>query len=360
MKDLNDIDKIKNQDPGMVGESIRLLPDQFRDTLKDFDNFSIPENYKNAHSIVINGMGGSNIGAYIFKAIFSNYLEKNIIIDPGYEVPKFIGKNTIYIISSYSGSTEEPLSVFKEVRKRGCKILAITSKQDSELTRLMKKYKIPGYVFDPKLNHSGQPRLGLGYSIMGIALMLNKVGAFDLDMDKMIKAIEHLDKKNKEFIPETPSEINPAKIFAQKIFNKVPLLVAAEFLAGNVHAMRNQINETSKSFAAYLYLPDLNHFAMEGLKNPAQNRKNLIFLFFNSNFYHPRIKARAKLTKEVIKKNKVEVLDYYLRKQTRLAQGMEVLLFGSWLSYYLGLLYDVNPVRIPWVDWFKDQLSEDK
>jgi len=31
--------------------------------------------------------------------------------------------------------------------------------------------------------------------------------------------------------------------------------------------------------------------------------------------------------------------------------------FGCWLTYYLAMINNVNPVKIPWVDWFKNELD---
>jgi fructoselysine-6-P-deglycase FrlB-like protein len=42
-------------------------------------------------------------------------------------------------ISSDSGSTEEVLSVYQEVKKRGAKIIAIAAKEDNKLQRLIAK-----------------------------------------------------------------------------------------------------------------------------------------------------------------------------------------------------------------------------
>ena len=52
-----------------------------------------------------------------------------------------------------------------------------------------------------------------------------------------------------------------AKQIAIKLHNKQPIMIAAEFLIGNVRTLRNQMCENSKHFATYLTLPDLNHFA---------------------------------------------------------------------------------------------------
>ena len=96
---------------------------------------------------------------------------------------------------------------------------------------------------------------------------------------------------------------------------------------------------------------------MEGLVNPKSNKNNLLFFFIDSKLYHPRVQKRARLTKQVVSKNGIKVVDYKLKSKTKLGQALEMLQLGSWISYYLGISNSVDPVKIPWVDWFKKQLK---
>ena len=82
--------------------------------------------------------------------------------------------------------------------------------------------------------------------------------------------------------------------------------MGAEFLVGNLKILRNQFNETSKNFASFLELPDMNHFALEGLARPVSNKDNLTFFFIDSSLYHPRIIKRSTLTKQIVQKNKIK------------------------------------------------------
>ena len=133
-------------------------------------------------------------------------------------------------------------------------------------------------------------------------------------------------------------------------------MVGAEFLIGNLRILRNQLCENSKNFASYLTLPELNHYALESLANPKSNRKNLVFFFLDSKLYHPRVQKRSRLTKQVVKKNKIKLLSYNLTGKTKLVQAFETLQLGTWVSFYLAILNKVNPAEINWVDWFKKQL----
>lgn len=346
-------------DPNQVGQSIEYLPDQIRQVLEDSQLIKIPRPYSKCTEVVINGMGGSNLGAYIVQDLFMDRLKVPLIIEPGYRVPEFVDKNTLFIISSYSGTTEEPLSVYQKVKKRNAKIMAISSKNPkSRLAKLMIKDNIPGYIFEPQLNPCKEPRIGLGYSIFGMAIMLAKAGLLEIKKSQVNNLIALLEIWTRKLRTASPVNQNLAKKMALNLHDKIPIIVAAEFLNGNLHAFRNQFNESSKFFSSFLSLPDLNHFAMEGLVNPKKNKSNLIFIFLDSHLYHPRIQKRSQLTKEVVKKNGIEVISHELKGKDKLTQSFEFLQFGTWVSYYLGILNNVNPKTIPYVDWFKKQLKK--
>lgn len=353
---LNNINQIKKLDKSSVYKSIEFLPAQIRQVMEDARLIKIPREYNKVNQIVINGMGASNLGAGIIKAVFSDQIKLPINITPGYEVPANVDKNTLYIISSYSGGTEEPLSVYKEVVKRGAKVIAITARGNGKLEKLMIKNNIPGYIYHPEFNPSGVPRIGLGYNIFGLAVLLAKAGMFKIKLKEIEDIIASLEIWDRRLRPEINEKNNLAKKTAVSLYKKQPIVVGAEFLLGNLRVIRNQFCESSKNFASYLTIPELNHYAMEGLGHPESNKNNLVFLFVDSNFYHPRIKKRSELTKQIIKKNKILYLSLSLTGKTKLEQSFEFLQLGAYITYYLGILNGKDPAPNPWVDWFKDKL----
>src|SRR6056297_64577 len=355
---LDNVKKIYKMDPGLMAESIGMLPEQISQVLEDSHLVRIPESYSRIDKVVINGMGGSNLGARILQSCYLNKMKVPVEVVPGYAVPNYVDKKTLYIISSYSGNTEEPLSVYEEVKKRGARVLGITSShKKNKLEKLMMEENIPGFVFSPLHNPSEQPRIGLGYSIFGFLTLLDKVGVIDLEKKKVERIIKRLRDNNSSLRPEAKTGENKAKEIAQGLKGRIPIIIGAEFLEGNLHTLRNQFCENSKNFADYLSLPELNHYLLESLANPISNKKNLAFLFIDSDKYHPRVQRRSELSKEVARKNGAKVLQYQVKEFSRLGQCAQVLQFGSWVSFYLGILNNVNPAQIPWVDWFKKELK---
>ncbi len=346
-------------DRGLVGKSIESLPDQIEDVILEMKKVKFPKSYKNIKKVVVAGMGGSNLPYQVIKSLFKKELKAPVVIEAGYIVPEFVDRDTLYVISSYSGNTEEPIGTYKEAKKRGAKVAAICAlDKKSRLYKLIQKENIPALIFDAKNNPSNQPRLGLGYSIFGGMALFHKAGVLKVDFSEVKEVVKMLRNVNKKLRIESKTKSNPAKVMAKGIYGKEVVLVASEVYEGNLHVARNQFYEGAKSFASYLPLPDINHYALEGLGHPKSNKKNMVFIFVDSDLDHPYIKIRSKLTKDIVKKNGVSVLKYKLSGRVKLIQSFEMLSVFVWTTFYLAMLNGEDPSQIPWVDWFKVQLEK--
>ena len=347
----------KKLDKGQVGESIDSLTLQIKNILNLKNNFKLPKNYKEIKNIVLVGMGGSNLAGHILSSLFKNNLKVPFLISADYSLPSFVDKNTLLLASSYSGSTEEVLSAYEKAKKQKAKIVIIAANQKGKLQTKAKKDNKPMFLFNTEYNPCGQPRLGTGYSLMSLLKILQTAKLIKINKTEFEEALIWMNKINKKNSPKINYKNNPAKKTAKDLLNKVPILIGADFLQGNLHTLRNQLNETSKLYSSYLYLPDLNHYAMEGLLNPKDNYKYLTFVFFSSSLYSYKINKRMELTKKVVQKNNIKIIDYKLKGKTQISQSFELLQFGAWLSYYLAMEYNLNPVEIPFVNWFKKKLK---
>ncbi|OGD86139.1 hypothetical protein A2Z23_03405 [Candidatus Curtissbacteria bacterium RBG_16_39_7] len=355
MADLDDLAAIKKLDLQNLSGSILALADQVRQVVAGKDKIVVPRAYYGVSNIVVAGMGGSALGPEIVRHLFAPKVKVPITIVRDYSLPAFVDQNTLLILSSYSGNTEETLAAGEEGLKKGAKIVGIAT--GGKLEQFLKTNSLPSYIFEPKFNPCGQPRMGLGYSIFGILSILTQAGLLDISNSEIEMAIKEIEKANNRFNLEVLRVKNPAKQLAEKINGKIPIVVGAEFLAGNVHTIANQINENAKTFSSWFLLPELDHHLLEGLANPKSNHKNLAFLFLDSNLYSLRIQKRVGVTKEVIGKNGVEFLEFKPGGHSELEQSFEVMVFGSWLSFYLAILADLDPTPIPWVNFLKEKLG---
>lgn len=353
---LDNIQKIKELDPSSVLESTVLLPEQIKQAWDEIFQAKMPPScFKGARNIIVAGMGGSALGARIIDSLNFEVLDLPLEIVNGYHLPAYADKNSLIIISSYSGNTEETLSCCLEAIKKKSQIFIISS--GGKLSGLAKKNNLPAYIFQTRYNPSGQPRLGLGYSIAAQLALLSKCRFVRLGEAQITEAINYLHELREKISVEVEQKENIAKKTASLLRQKAIVLVSAEHLNGATHTFKNMLNETSKTFAVRFSLPEMNHHLLEGLSYPVQNKKWLKFLFFISEIYDPEIKKRVEITKEVIEKNGLSCLSLRIRGRTRLVQVFETIYLGGFISFYLAMLYRVDPAHIPWVDFFKSKLA---
>jgi len=336
-------------------DSLLSLSKQITDTIKNGTWTNADKITGPVRQIVINGMGGSNLGPEIARSIFRDELNLPIIIDPGYDIASYINRETVYIVMSYSGSTEEPLVAYLKAKKRGALVIAVTAMGDNPMVRLALKHETPLFQFPTTANPSGQPRLGLGAALTAFIMVLNKLEIIKKSITKeLLQSTKKLNSSGKKLADNLKS---PARLMAKKIKNHEILLVSGPLFIGNLKTLRNQLCESAKNMAGYLAVSDMNHFALEGLQYPKNNAKRLVAIFFESKLDNVKITKRLELTKEVFRKNKVLVISHKLNGANTLEQGLELLQFSGFLSYYLSIINQVDPMKIPWVDWFKKQLA---
>jgi len=266
-----------------------------------------------------------------------------------YELPAFVDNHTLLILSSWSGTTEEILSTVEEAKKRKAKILVLA--QGGKLAQMAKQNKLPGYYnFLPRHNPCNQPRMSLGYQVLSIIIMLTKADLLSVSDKQITQLIAFL--KGKQGAAQ-----KKAKALAQAFKEKIPSLVGADFLMGSLHAWRNQLNENAKQLAVYFEIPELNHHLLEGLAYPKKNPSNLIFLFVKSKFYLPRVNQRFAITQKILKQYKIAYEEVKLEGKNKLEQVFEIIQLGSFASFYLAILNNLDPSPIPWVDYFKKELE---
>lgn len=352
---LDDIKAISVLDKDNSLTSIKNLPRQIEFAFEDAMNSDLKFRGK-FDLIVVSGMGGSSYGARIVRSLFADKIPIPIEIVSDYKLPRFVNNKSLLICISYSGETEETLSCLKQAIQNKLDIIGIT--RGGSLAQILKKENKACYSFSDELNPSGQPRMGQGYLIFALFAVLNKLNLLNIDLTVIKNLVEFLNGINNVMDTSVPTAVNKAKQLAVKSYERVINLVAADFLEGAVHAVRNPINETGKQFANYFILPEMNHHLLEGLSRPKSLPLSSLFLLINSKFYSEKIQKRLKLTEEVLNKNNIPVKKLDLNGENKLEQSMELMQTGNFLSFYLAILNGKNPAEIPWVNYFKEKLKE--
>lgn len=138
--------------PILLSDDLRLGA-QLRDAWRQVSSLKLPPtSYRLPASILVSGMGGSTLGAHVIQSVFRDVITIPFEISNDYHLPNHVGRDTLVILSSYSGTTEETLSAARDAIRRKARIVVMTNGGD--LLALAKKHKLPCLLIDPVENPS--------------------------------------------------------------------------------------------------------------------------------------------------------------------------------------------------------------
>ncbi len=342
-------DRTTQLDLQHMQESVAMLSNQVQHAWEAAQLLELPDNYKGLRNIVLFGMGGSALGMDVVRTAFASELTVPVTIVNDYEVPAQVGEDTLVVLSSYSGTTEEVVNVSKTILERTKNIFVVTT--GGLLKEFAEEHDFPAYIIDPKYNPCGQPRIAVGYAVTGMIGMLVRAGYLDVTKKDIDDVIHYLEG-NRELLRDEALKI------AGEASGKMPIYVASQHLLGNAHIVTNQTNENGKNFAGYHAIPELNHHLLEGLGYPAIVKEGLHFVFIESSDYHKRNEKRYRVTKAVLDKQGITHSTFVPTASTVIQQVYEVMQWGGFISFYLAMHNEIDPSPIPWVDHFKDALKK--
>lgn len=338
-----------------VYDSIYSLGQQFESGWHDSQFVSINFETENIKNVVYAGMGGSNLPAHVILSLSPLILKTPFEIVSNYRLPQYVSEDTLVILSSYSGDTEEIISCGQDAEKRHAKVIIITTNGRLKDISIDKHW--PLIILDDQLNRSHIPRYGLGLMLgaaLGLTVRLNQEAFRHIDPKEIVGVIERsLNLHRKEILTDN----NPAKSFAIKNKGQSIIIFSANHLSGIGKISTNLFNETSKTFSANFSIPDLNHHLMEGLTFPVSLKDHSRFLLLNSSLYPDLVQKRFEITKNILIKQNYQLTVIKPESSNIISQVFESLVFLVLISYYLSIVNKQNPGATPWVDLFKKQLS---
>ena len=297
------------------------------------DNLNLEEVGK----VVIAGMGGSAIAGLILKDLFP---EMEIVVERNYFPNTPIDEYTLVIICSYSGDTEETLSYYDYAVRLTDHALVITTGGE-----LLKKSKSDNIKFH-LLPKGYRPRAALGFALTFLISLFDKEGVSNIDF-------ECLDS----FAEESSTKKSEVYALAKKIHKTMPIIVTEEDLSSIGFRLKSQLNENSKMLSYNITIPEMNHNEIIGWENNNIDKKSFSMIWIHIGW--PKNLERMKITNEILSKKvshiaHVSVPDKVPKNLTSL---FFLINYIDWLSYWCGVLNDVDIDAVKSIDLLKKKIS---
>lgn len=290
------------------------------------------------NSFIVIGMGGSHLNADLLHAVDPAC---DVVSHRDYGLPEVSEKklrDSIIILSSYSGNTEEVLDAYDESKKK--KLDRAVIAVGGTLIDMAKADGIP-HVQLP--NTGIQPRSALGLSAMALFKL---VGKNDLIHD-MHALAERID----------PSAIeSQGKKLADELSGHVPVIYSSrrnETIAWN---WKIKLNETGKIPAFYNVFPELNHNEMTGfdVKDATKDLSaQFFFIMLRDSDDHPQVQKRMEVCAQLYRDRGLQVRMIDLKGKSHLEKIFSSLMLADWTSVYTAEQYELESEQVPMVEEFK-------
>jgi len=339
-------------DPQGMTAAILSFPEQVQHARQIGKQFALPSTLEKADCILAAGMGGSAIGSDLIRVFGKDEFVVPFHVHRGYDLPAFVNRNTLVIVSSYSGNTEETLAGYRQAQDREAKILAITT--GGRLAKLAESHGVPAIIIPPGY----MPRAAVGYSFFPLLTAMERLGYLsnkDAEVEETINAVT---EGIRQMQPNVPESDNPAKKLARTLVGKLPVIYGSEGWSSIVAARwKGQFNENSKHVAYYNVLPELNHNELEGWKQPLDVIKYMHLIVLRDKDDSDRINKRIEITEELLRPFVSGITDVWSRGEGKLARLFSLLQVGDLVSLYLAILNRVNPTAMYNINYLKGQIT---
>ncbi|MFC1993223.1 bifunctional phosphoglucose/phosphomannose isomerase [Chloroflexota bacterium] len=352
MNNLDDPQIFKQIDPEGMLACLHDMPALCDKAWRMAMGFNLPPDYSKVNKVVVLGMGGSAIGGDMVSSLAASEAKPPVIVHRDYNLPAFVDAQTLVIASSYSGNTEETLSSFEQALKTGARNLVITT--GGKLKDIADKRNVPIFSFDYK----SQPRAALPFSFLPILGFLQKLGFVSDKSADVAETVRTLGQLSQRINEGVYSSQNPAKQLAQRLNGHLPVIYGAGILSEVAHRWKTQLNENSKAWAFHEVFPELNHNAVVGYQFPEELASNIVVVLLRSTLLSQRTKLRYQVTCQLLERAKVDYQSVDSEGTSPLSQMMSLVLFGDYVSYYLAMLYRIDPTPVKAIDYLKGELSK--
>ena len=105
-------------------------------------------------------------------------------------------------------------------------------------------------------------------------------------------------------------------------------------------------------------LPELNHNTVVGYEFPADLAEKVMVVMLTSPLDHPRTQVRFRVTGEILARRGVAWEAIEARGRSPLAHMLSTIHFGDYVSYYLAMLYEVDPTPVEIIAYLKERLAQ--
>ena len=284
--DLEDLEKIDSK-------KIFRVYDKWPDIAKEsYEQEFLKPEFKDIDHIVFAGMGGSGTIGDVFSSVLSkNDIHTSVV--KGYLLPKTVDENTLVVVTSVSGNTQESLTILQNSKNNKAKFIALSS------GGMIKQYAMKNGVNYQEIKMEHSPRASFSKYIFATLKILELV--IPVKKSDISDAISKMEIVQKNISSNNLNEENVALNLA-KWMTGIPALYYPGGLESAAIRFKNSLQENSK-------LHVITEEVMEACHNGIvswERKSNIQPILIQGSDDYFKTKERWELLKEFFNSKQIE------------------------------------------------------
>jgi glucose/mannose-6-phosphate isomerase len=234
-----------------------------------------------ADGILFAGMGFSGFAADLVRDAATRDLDIPFSVVKHYQFPHHVKPGWHTLAMSYSGETEETLSVARESLRRGVDVTAFSTGGTLAALAARNVPQPKGY----------QPRAAFAHNWFSVLGFLEGSGVLKgrVPLQECVAAVQDVDRTCG---PDVPEDDNEAMQLARKLAEPVPKIYATPAFYGVATHFRGSLNENAKKIADVDRVPECNHNDLTGWGGDADNRRHYAVVCISHADQNPEMRKR--------------------------------------------------------------------
>ena len=301
------------------------------------------KNFENIEHIVFGGMGGSGAIGDIFESILSK-TKIHVNVVKGYVLPETVNSNTLVVIVSVSGNTDETLFLLKSAKKINSNIIAFSSGG-----------KIQDYCIKNDINHISvpkfhSPRATFPSFLYTMLKVLHQT--LEIKEDHIIDSIKKLENLQKIINSSNLTEDNVSLNLAKSI-KSIPIIYYPFGLQSASIRFKNSLQENAKMHAVSEDVIEASHNSIVSW----ERKSDTIPILIRGSEDHIKTKERYKILKEFFLEKEIKYQEVFSVEGNILSKLINLIYLLDYATIYKAVIDNIDPSPVESIKFIKKLLS---
>ncbi len=284
--------------------------------------------------VLVVGVGGSGIVGDIVASMFDGY---EVLVHKSFDVPAYIGSETLVLAVSYSGETAETLRAVSQTLSRGISVVGIST--GGRLAKLL------GWERLIAVSSGLEPRFAVP-EMTGVAYgLLCKI--FGVDPTNFLEAVRELEQYLRSVGVEDFRIV-------EKLVDRIAVCISHTHLRPAGLRLKAQLNENAKHPAYYVEMPEACHNEIEGWTDLSK----FFYILHRSGFEDVVVKEAFDWVVEHLGGRGGEYFEIVVDASSKVAELLKQIAYADLLSVSLARRKGVNPFSLTTIPLLRPRLRK--